>query len=244
MNRRYALLPLFFLLLACCWLGSCEKLEIPDDTEKSETQQPDNASDDNDDDSSDNSDNDSSDDNDDNASGDDDSPSSDNSGNTGEEADSGAFRGYSTLSAYFKHYGKYDTAPIPFEDMLEGGCLYNYYMYTEAADIDGNSAAGAAHWMAVGYIVGYPEGNLPKGAHFKKDGAGSCILIAASASEKDGSMCIPIELKSGTQERKLFGKMKNISIGTKVQFKGVCHKYYGVVGLKNISEFAIFTDDE
>lgn len=242
MKNRTALLPFLFLLLLCCWTAGCQKLEIPDDTEKPDTETSNNKTDSDDNKSSDSSDDSST--NDDDDDDDDDSTSSPTDTTSTAEPDSGVYRGYKTLATYFKHYGKTDEAPVPFEDILAGGCIYNHYIDKDEADISATTSEGKPHWIEEGYIVGYIHGTLPNGAHFSKDGSGTSIIIAASSTEMDGAKCIPIELKSGSKERKLLGKDKNISIGTKVQFRGVFYRYFGVVGLKKIDSFAIITEDE
>ena len=108
------------------------------------------------------------------------------------------------------------------------------------ADIQGG-ATGADVW-AKGYIVGWVEGQvLAEGAHFDANATVvSNILVAGSADVTDVAKCIPVQLPSGTDARTKLNLKDNPGVLKKeVMLKGTIDKYFGVTGLKTISDFKI-----
>ena len=93
-------------------------------------------------------------------------------------------------------------------------------------------AEADAAWVK-GYIVGFIEGQvISSGAKFSADGAGNTnLLIAASASEKDVSKCMPIQLSR--DYRADFALDANPGmLGKEVIMAGQLTKYFGVPGIK------------
>ncbi|MBQ2169991.1 MAG: nucleotide-binding protein, partial [Prevotella sp.] len=93
-------------------------------------------------------------------------------------------------------------------------------------------AEAEAAWVK-GYIVGYVEGQvLSSGAKFEAGGSvNTNILIAASASEKDVSKCMPIQLSR--DYRADFALDANPGmLGKEVIMAGQLTKYFGAPGIK------------
>jgi hypothetical protein len=105
-------------------------------------------------------------------------------------------------------------------------------------DVLGLGNPGTNAWVK-GYIVGWVEGQvLSTGAHF--DSAATVqtnILIAASASETNVDNCIPVQLPSGDIRTALNLQDHPEYYGKEISLYGTLTKYFGVSGLKAISEY-------
>ena len=98
----------------------------------------------------------------------------------------------------------------------------------------------------VGYIVGFCDGTSISHAQFTADGAkASNLLIADSRNETDVELCMPVELKSGTDiraELNLADHPENL--GKKVWLFGNVKRYFSVTGLKDIQVYKWVEVDE
>ena len=97
-----------------------------------------------------------------------------------------------------------------------------------------------------GYIVGSCTGTSLSTALFGAEGAGqSNILIADTPTETDAHRCMPVELKSGTEERAALNLSDHPeNIGQRVYLFGLVTKYFGVTGLKDVDYYRWMTPDE
>jgi hypothetical protein len=146
------------------------------------------------------------------------------------------FHGYKSISAYFSHFGTKDR-PIPMEDVLPGGCLYTYYLTM-------SEVIYVKSWIESAYIVGYTKGNMPESVVFSANGAvATNIVVAPSDTVVSGSRCMPVQLSKGTT----YGDVRNAlnlqenpdKLGHRVMLFGKLDRYYGTLGLKNVSDFEL-----
>lgn len=95
-----------------------------------------------------------------------------------------------------------------------------------------------------GYIVGYVEGQtIVTGAHFDAEGCEvrTNLLLATSPSETSIENCIPVQLPSGDVRSALNLQANPDNLGKEVKLYGYVLKYFGVPGLKNVTNY-IFID--
>ena len=234
-----------FILLISLTFGACEKLEFPEEeggrtekTEKNEDEEE-KKDDSDDDDSKGGSDDDDSkggsDDDDSKGGSDDDSKGGGDDDDDDDDSKSGKYHGFETLEDYFSYYGEFEH-PIPFEDILKGGCLYDFYMTSAIED-----QFYVASWFEEGYIVGSVTQRSMQTANFSAKNANvTNVIIAASPTTTDPSKCIPVELKSGSKAREQLNLSDNPDmLGKKVRFMGKAKKYFYVVGIKDLKAFDI-----
>lgn len=202
----------FLTLAVCCLLlvvAGCEQLHPEEEkTESGQTQEP----------------------------KDDPAPEDDTEEEENDDTDGLDFHGYTSISAYFSHFGSKDR-PIPMEDVLPGGCLYTYYLSS-------SEVVYVKSWLESAYIVGYTKGNIPESVVFGASGAvATNIVVAPSDTVVDGSLCMPVQLSKGTTYggvRTALNLQENPSmLGRRVMLFGKLDRYYGTLGLKNVSDFAL-----
>jgi hypothetical protein len=97
---------------------------------------------------------------------------------------------------------------------------------------------GSNAWVK-GYIVGWVEGQVySTGANFNADATvQSNLLLAASASETNVDNCIPVQLPTGDIRTALNLQDHPENYGKEISLYGTLTKYFGVAGLKAISEY-------
>lgn len=100
-------------------------------------------------------------------------------------------------------------------------------------------ASGTTTWVK-GYIVGFIPDKYLDGAVFEVPATSQTnILIAVNPSVKDYSQCVPVQLPAGDVRTNLNLQDNPGLLGTPVSLKGSIEKYFGVMGLKSVSEYAI-----
>lgn len=113
-----------------------------------------------------------------------------------------------------------------------------------------NSSADATGVWITGYLVGYVPamewngaifGNTPTEGSTNYTNGTNCILSTAAAGSADISNSVPCALpKDGGDFRDKLGIAKNPSVfGKKVMVKADITKYFGVRGIKNMTEYKI-----
>ena len=251
-NRVYILALLFAAFL----LGGCEKLDFPDEkkteTEKTETPSNPNNQDGKDNGGSDDDGNDGGSDDDGNGGGSDDDGndggSDDDGNNSGSDDDGnspdhpsggdGFYHGFESIIDYISYFGNYST-PVPFEDMLKGGCLY-----VEFVGKDEETATFTKlneMWME-GYVVGFVDGRSMKSTVFDAGDVATNIVIAERKGEWEVEMCVPVQLPNSSKSNKETRAALNLKdhpevLGKRVKIKGDIAKYMGVAGLKNAKQY-------
>ena len=110
--------------------------------------------------------------------------------------------------------------------------------FSVAAVIKGST--GTDVWVE-GYIVGSVSGASLSGASFSATSTqASNLLIAASADENNIDNCIPVQLVAGTAPRTALNLVDNPGVyKMRVVLKGNIEKYFGVNGLKSVSEYVL-----
>ena len=146
----------------------------------------------------------------------------------------GFYHGYYTIFEYMSHFGNYDS-PVPFEDMLSGGCLYVEFVEKESDVLEIDDM-----WVE-GYVVGYVKSRSMGTTVFDAGSVATNIVIAESMGEKDFEKCVPVQLsnssKSNQETRAALNLKDNPNVlGKKVKIRGDIGKYMGVVGVKNAKE--------
>ena len=109
--------------------------------------------------------------------------------------------------------------------------------FNVAAAISGSGNA----WVKA-YIVGWIEGQkLEEGAHFNGNSSiASNLLIADSPDETNVANCMPVQLPGGSDARTALNLVDNPGNYKKeVSLYGSLEKYFGVPGLKSVSEYVI-----
>lgn len=104
------------------------------------------------------------------------------------------------------------------------------------------ASAGSGNAWVKAYIVGWIEGQkLEEGAHF--DGSStvaSNLLIADSPDETNVANCMPVQLPGGSEARTALNLVDNPDNYKKeVMLFGSLEKYFGVQGVKSVSDFVI-----
>ena len=114
-----------------------------------------------------------------------------------------------------------------------------------AAPEETNATPGQSKVWVTGYIVGFVDGQaIATGAQFTADGCetNTNLLLAASADETNVEKCIPVQLPKGDIRTALNLQDNPTHLGKEVKLYGHVLKYFGVPGLKNVTDFK-FTDD-
>ena len=259
-NRVYILTLVFAALFFC----GCEKLDIPDEKktemeqkgkdekEEKEDDGKDGKDDgkedgDNGDDGSDGNDgkdngndgsddgNDGKDDGNDGGDGKDDGSDGNDDGEGNHPDGDGFYHGFYTLFDYISYFGNYEH-PVPYEDMLSGGCLYvrlveNEYDLQEIDDM----------WVE-GFVVGYVKSRSMGTTVFDAGSVATNLVIAELASENDYKKCVPVQLSNSSKSNQETRAALNLKdhpnvLGKKVKIRGDLAKYMGVVGVKNAKEY-------
>ena len=150
----------------------------------------------------------------------------------------GFYHGFESIIDYISYFGNYST-PVPFEDMLKGGCLY-----VEFVEKDEETATFAKlneMWME-GYVVGFVDGRSMKSTVFDAGDVATNIVIAERKGERKVEMCVPVQLANSSKSNKETRAALNLKdhpevLGKKVKIKGDIAKYMGVAGLKNAKQY-------
>lgn len=147
----------------------------------------------------------------------------------------GFYHGFYTLFDYISYFGNYEH-PVPYEDMLSGGCLYvrlveNEYDLQEIDDM----------WVE-GFVVGYVKSRSMGTTVFDAGSVATNLVIAEQASENDYKKCVPVQLTNSSNSSKMTRADLNLKdnpnvLGKKVKIRGDLAKYMGVVGVKNAKEY-------
>ena len=253
-NRVYILTLVFAALFFC----GCEKLDIPDEKKtemeqkgKDEKEEKEEEGKDGKDDGKDDGDNghdgnngsddgndgnDGSDDGkDDGNDGTDDGNEDDDNGEGNHPDGDGFYHGFYTLFDYISYFGNFEH-PVPYEDMLNGGCLYvrlveNEYDLQEIDDM----------WVE-GFVVGYVKSRSMGTTVFDAGSVATNLVIAELASENDYKKCVPVQLSNSSKSNQETRAALNLKdhpnvLGKKVKIRGDLAKYMGVVGVKNAKEY-------
>ena len=144
----------------------------------------------------------------------------------------GAFRGYETLREYLEVYGSVDN-PIPLEDVLPGGCLYQVIMQ------NGNISGIENCWVE-GYVVGYINGTTWKKAVIgNTDAVPSNIVLASKPDEADMARCFPVQLSQASVDQRNMREALNLKdnpdmLGKLVCLAGVLSYYMHTLGLTQV----------
>lgn len=146
----------------------------------------------------------------------------------------GFYHGYYTIFEYMSYFGNYDR-PVPFEDMLSGGCLYVEFVQRESDVLEIDDM-----WVE-GYVVGYVKSRSMGTTVFEAGSVATNIVIAESKAENSYEKCVPVQLsnssKSNQETRAALNLKDNPNVlGKKVKIRGDIGKYMGVVGVKNAKE--------
>lgn len=104
----------------------------------------------------------------------------------------------------------------------------------------GAPATAVAPCYVKGYIVGFLGGKTFENGTFSADGAvASNIILAPAADVTDLSKCIPVALASGSDARAALNLIDNPgNIGKEVLLEASREKYFGVPGLKSITNYS------
>lgn len=249
-NRVYILT----LVFAALFFEGCEKLDFPDE-KKTETEKTNNSSNSNNNQDGNNKDNDSGGNG---AEGGDDGNDT-GGGNNGNGAGSGDrdgnshnnpyggdgfYHGFESIIDYISYYGNYNT-PVPYEDVLKGGCLYVELVEKDEEAITFTKLNNM--WME-GYIVGFVNGRTMKSTVFDTGSVATNIVIAERADESETEMCVPVQLSNGSKSNKETRSALNLKdhpemLGKKVKIKGDIAKYMGGVGIRNAKEYVFQNSD-
>jgi len=139
-------------------------------------------------------------------------------------------------SELYMHNGDYASGtPTPTGTPTGTGTKEDPYNIIAAAAASGNA------WVQA-YIVGWIEGQkIAEGAHFNGTSTvASNLLIADTPDETDVNKCMPVQLPSGTDARSALNLLDNPGNYKKqVKLYGSLEKYFGVAGLKSVSEYVI-----
>ena len=125
--------------------------------------------------------------------------------------------------------------PTPTGTPTGTGTKEDPYNIVAAAAASGNA------WVQA-YIVGWIEGQkIAEGAHFNGTSTvASNLLIADTPDETDVNKCMPVQLPSGTDARSALNLLDNPGNYKKqVKLYGLLDKYFGVAGLRSVSEYVI-----
>ena len=150
----------------------------------------------------------------------------------------GFYHGFESIIDYISYFGNYST-PVPFEDMLKGGCLY-----VEFVEKDEETATFTKlneMWME-GYVVGFVDGRSMKSTVFDAGDVATNIVIAERKGEWEVEMCVPVQLPNSSKSNKETRAALNLKdhpevLGKRVKIKGDIAKYMGVAGLKNAKQY-------
>ena len=143
----------------------------------------------------------------------------------------GFYHGYYTIFEYMSHFGNFDS-PVPFEDMLSGGCLYVEFLEKESNVLELDDM-----WVE-GYVVGYVKSRSMSTSVFDTGSVATNIVIAESKGENNYEKCVPVQLSNSSKSNQETRAALNLNdnpnvLGKKVKIRGDIAKYMGVVGVKN-----------
>ena len=112
--------------------------------------------------------------------------------------------------------------------------------YTVADVFELKNSTGSTKVWVEGFIVGYIKGKTINDVIFSaSDSVMSNILIAASATINDVSLCLPVQLPSGAMREQLNLKTNPTNLGKSVKLYASLEKYFSVTGVKNTSDCVI-----
>lgn len=167
--------------------------------------------------------------------GNDDGNEGDDNGEGNHPDGDGFYHGFYTLFDYISYFGNFEH-PVPYEDMLSGGCLYvrlveNEYDLQEIDDM----------WVE-GFVVGYVKSRSMGTTVFDAGSVATNLVIAELASENDYKKCVPVQLSNSSKSNQETRAALNLKdhpnvLGKKVKIRGDLAKYMGVVGVKNAKEY-------
>lgn len=137
-------------------------------------------------------------------------------------------------SELYMHNGEYASDPTPSGDPKGTGSKEDPYNIVAAASASGNA------WVQA-YIVGWIEGQkIAEGAQFNGTSTvASNLLIADTPDETDVNKCMPVQLPAGDVRSALNLVDNPGNYKKQVKLYGSIEKYFGVAGLKSVSEYEI-----
>lgn len=108
-----------------------------------------------------------------------------------------------------------------------------------------SGASGTDVWTKC-YIVGWVEGQvLSEGAHFSAESSvNTNLLVADTPDQTDLAKCVPVQLPSGNVRTKLNLKDNPANYKKEVMLKGSLEKYFGVAGIKSVTEYKMEGGDD
>lgn len=123
--------------------------------------------------------------------------------------------------------------PEPGEGSGDGSSATPYTV----SDVIGGGASGTA-WVT-GYVVGWIDGKtIADGARFNASATSATnLLLAPDPACQDVNLCIPLQLPTG-EVRTALNLMDNAAnLGRQLTVYGSIEKYFGVPGVKTITQF-------
>lgn len=104
------------------------------------------------------------------------------------------------------------------------------------------SSAGLEYVWVAGYVVGGDLTSAAKGISFEAPfSSRTHLAIASRSSVSAKSSCIAVELKKGTVRDALNLVDNQGLLGKRVALRGdIVQSYYGIVGLKNVTEYQLY----
>lgn len=127
--------------------------------------------------------------------------------------------------------------------MTGNGTQANSYTIADVIALDN---PGEKYWVK-GVIVGYIDGMSVSGATFDLSGetiSNTNLLLADKAGVNDVTLCIPVQLPSGTVRTALNLRDNPDNLGKELLIYGSLEKYFSVAGLKSPTEYVLEGGDE
>ena len=124
---------------------------------------------------------------------------------------------------------------------VAGGAGSEESPYTVADVVALNNPADKPVAWVEGYIVGSAPGKAAS-SFVTETGAGASatnLFIADSADQTDYNKCLPVQLPAGAVRDALNLQANPDNLGKKVKLSGTLEKYFGLPGLKSVSQYTV-----
>ena len=124
---------------------------------------------------------------------------------------------------------------------MAGGAGSEESPYTVADVVALNNPADKPVAWVEGYIVGSAPGKAAS-SYVTEHGAGASatnLFIADSADQTDYNKCLPVQLPAGAVRDALNLQANPDNLGKKVKLSGTLEKYFGLPGLKSVSQYTV-----
>jgi hypothetical protein len=124
---------------------------------------------------------------------------------------------------------------------VTGGAGSEESPYTVADVVALNNPADKPVAWVEGYIVGSAPGKAAS-SFVTETGAGASatnLFIADSADQTDYNKCLPVQLPAGAVRDALNLQANPDNLGKKVKLSGTLEKYFGLPGLKSVSQYTV-----